>query len=277
MTNKREGLLGEIEAGVHDDTVSLASLLQKCVILGKRSGSDELREWARQELHGYDGTNQPPEYRRLKSQLKASVTNDSGLNRMTQPISTAQLADMLGDVVEWETVPISQSVGELEGIAGSEDTFLRFTPPWGQGVVDYLNEVNKGRNTRIQYVFWEVPRVSLSGTLVRIRTVLAELVAELEFATPEGHPIPAKAAADQAVQLTITGDNNVLNVSSQHATEGGANYSTIAPPIPAEPGNWWARLKKRGVVVAAATIAGSFIGLLALAVAVFTWLGWKPW
>lgn len=57
MADRREGLLAEIEAGVHDDKVSLASLLQKCISLGRRSGSEELREWARQELHGYDVKN----------------------------------------------------------------------------------------------------------------------------------------------------------------------------------------------------------------------------
>jgi hypothetical protein len=277
MTDRRDGLLAEIVAGVHDDTVSLASLLQKCVLLGRRTGSEKLREWARQELHGYDGKVMPPEYRRHRAQLKAWVTNEGGFNGMYQPLPASDLADSLGHDIAWETVPLHQGVGELEEIAGGESDFIRLTPSWEDGVVEYLNNINRGRNTRIVHVFWEVARVSIRGMLVRIRTVLAELVAELEFATPEEQPIPDKAATDQAVQLTVTGSNNVLNVSSQHATGGGTNTAAAAPPLPAEPGSWWARLRKRGAVVAFATIASCIVGIASLVVAVFTLLGWKPW
>jgi hypothetical protein len=64
MSHKQESLLAQIEAGVLDDSVPVASLLQKCIVLGGQAGSEEMRDWARQELNGYQGEPVPP-YRRI--------------------------------------------------------------------------------------------------------------------------------------------------------------------------------------------------------------------
>ena len=55
MVNRRGGLLTQVEADLLDDRVPLSSLLQRCVVLGRRAGSQELRDWARWELNGYAG------------------------------------------------------------------------------------------------------------------------------------------------------------------------------------------------------------------------------
>ena len=47
MANRRGGLLAQIQADVVDDTVSLSSVLQKCIVLGGQAGSQKLRDWAR--------------------------------------------------------------------------------------------------------------------------------------------------------------------------------------------------------------------------------------
>ena len=39
---------------------------------------------------------------------------------------------------------------------------------------------------------------------------------------------------------------------------------------------WWARLRKRGMVVAFAIIIGSIAAAIGTPVAVFTWIGWTP-
>jgi hypothetical protein len=55
MSHKREGLLAQIEDGVLDDSVPVASLLQKCIVLGGQGGSEKMRDSARQELAGDRG------------------------------------------------------------------------------------------------------------------------------------------------------------------------------------------------------------------------------
>ena len=41
MAHKRGGLLAQIEADVLDDRVALSSLLQKCIVLGGKAGSEK--------------------------------------------------------------------------------------------------------------------------------------------------------------------------------------------------------------------------------------------
>ena len=61
MAHKRAGLLAQIEVGVLDDSVPLSSLLQKCIVLGGKAGSEKMRDWARQELNGYQDLQSIPD------------------------------------------------------------------------------------------------------------------------------------------------------------------------------------------------------------------------
>jgi hypothetical protein len=83
--------------------------------------------------------------------------------------------------------------------------------------------------------------------LARVRTALADLVAELVALTPRDQEVPDKQAADQVVQFVITGDRSVINYSPQHAAVGGT-------------------------IVAFAIIVTAIAGVAAIALAA----GWKP-
>jgi hypothetical protein len=39
---------------------------------------------------------------------------------------------------------------------------------------------------------------------------------------------------------------------------------------------WWARLRKRGAVVAFSTIIGAIAVVVGTAVGIFVWIGWTP-
>lgn len=59
-----EPLLVTLSEHSVDDDYSLANLLRACLLLGARTGSDALREWAHRELHGYSPDDDVPDYRR---------------------------------------------------------------------------------------------------------------------------------------------------------------------------------------------------------------------
>ncbi len=180
--------------------------------------------------------------------------------------------------------------------------------------------------SHVAAVYWAVSNVSIRGLLVRVRTALAELVAELIVLTPRDQEVPDRLAADQATQFVITGDRPTINYSPQHATDGGTNVTVGTPasgPVtvsgahgnaigsqtasganssvvgsqavqgdhnaiagrdattgakeqPAKEG-WWARLRKRGMVVTFTTIIGGIAAAAGTVVAVFAWIGWTPW
>jgi len=177
-------------------------------------------------------------------------------------------------------------------------------------------------------VYWSVSNASIRGLLVRVRTALAELVAELIVLTPQDQEVPDKLAADQATQFVITGDRPTINYSSQRAADGGTNVAVVGASAPgpvtvsgthgsaigsqtASGANssvvgsqavqadhdaivtgrdvtitsteeqpvkegWWARLRKRGMVVAFAIIITAVAAVAGTAVAVCAWIGWTP-
>ena len=61
-----KSLLDQIEFEAMEGQVVKA--LRRCLALGGRAGNSNLRNWARQELEGYEG-NDLPEYRKVKAPL----------------------------------------------------------------------------------------------------------------------------------------------------------------------------------------------------------------
>lgn len=346
MANRRGGLLSQIEAGVVDDTVPLSSLLQKCVVLGGQAGSEKMRDWARQELNGYDGVAPVPDYRHIPAALMAVVTNRAGYNGMTQRIDKSafpsQIRDMIGEKIDLEDAILGEGIGVLEAMAGQGRDEHRLIPSWSSFIADTLNKLNTAWNSHVAEVYWSVSNASIRGLLVRVRTALAELVAELITLTPQDQDVPDKQAADQAVQFVITGDRATINYSHQQAADGGTNVTvasgasapgpvtvagahasaigsqTVSGPNSSVVGSqtatgadssvaggqavqaghdavaagedvtitgaedqpvnegWWARLRKRGMFVAFATIVSAIAAVAGTAVGICAWVGWTP-
>jgi hypothetical protein len=318
MSRTRESLLAQIQAGVLDDGVPLASLLQKCIVLGGQAGSEKMRDWARQELNGYQGDTLPPPYRRVYTGLAAKFTNLYGYNGGIERIGTSAIPNKMRDLLkekgidDLETAILGGGIGELEAMANSGQSEHLLMPSWGEMIANFLSRYGVDRSTtRVEAVFWPLPQASLHGLLVKVRTALAELVAELIALTPEAQDVPDKAAADQAVHLVVTGHRPTIHVTSQHAP-GGTNIAAAeGSPVTMSSGSgtasgdgssvvgsqaasgghntlagrdgaaadsssgrgWWARLRRRGWVVAVAQIVGAVVGVAALALA----LGWTPW
>jgi len=235
MAHKRGGLLAQIETDVVDSTVPLSSLLQKCLALGGQAESQKLRDWARWELNGYAGAETVPDHRHFHAVLMAVITNNAGYNAMTQRIGEDVFPPQIRDVIresvgDIEDAFLPQGIGMLEGLASQGTDMHRLGPPWSSIMADTLNQFNMAPNSRIREVYWSVPNASIRGILVRIRAALAELVAELITLTAQGHNVPDKLAADQAMHLVITGDRPTIHFGDSHAGDtvihnSGSQYS----------------------------------------------------
>jgi hypothetical protein len=70
MSRRESNLIGEIERGALDSSVSLADTLRKCVALGGQTRSTELRDWASRELNGYKPQDELPEWRKVTAPLQ---------------------------------------------------------------------------------------------------------------------------------------------------------------------------------------------------------------
>jgi AbiTii len=179
-------------------------------VLGGQAGSEAMRDWARRELNGYTDVNTVPDYRRVPTALMALITNSAGYNGRSQRFSDSvfppQIREIIREKVDMEVAIFNQGVGELESLASQGSEQHDIIPPWSGFIAETLNEHNVGPNTRVAEVYWSVPNASVRGILVRIRTALSELVAELITLTPQDQDVPDQAAADKAVQYVITGD-----------------------------------------------------------------------
>jgi len=344
MTHKRGGLLAQIQADVVDDTVPLSSLLQKCIVLGGEAGSEKMRAWARRELNGYADPDTVPDYRRVPAVLMARITNSAGYGggsvRFDDSVFPTQVRDMIRKKIDLDNIIFGEGIGELEDMASQGKEAHTLIPSWATFIAQTLNQHNMSPGSRVADVYWSVSNASVRGILVRIRTALAELVAELITLTPQDQEVPDKLAADEAVHFVVTGDRPTIHYSSQHAagagtnvtvgasapgpvtvsgahgsaigsqTASGANSSLVgsqaanganssvlsgqavqaghdavsagrdvtipsAEDQPVKEG-WWARLRKRGVVVAFAIIIGAIAAVVGTAVGICVWIGWTP-
>jgi hypothetical protein len=180
-----------------------------------------MRDWARRELNGYAGADTVPDYRHIPAALMAVITNRAGYNPMTQRIDLSvfprQIRDMIRDTVDLEDAILGAGIGELEALARQDTDEHRLIPSWSSVIVDTLNRYNMGPTSRTAEVYWSVSNASIRGILVRVRTALAELVAELIALTPRDQEVPDKQAADQAVQFMITGDRPIIHYDNSRA------------------------------------------------------------
>jgi hypothetical protein len=290
--SEQAGLLANIQAGVVDDSVSLESLLQKCIALGGQAGSVKLRDWARQELNGYSGQWEDlPSYRKVTAQLMATVANSFGVNGRPQEIYEHDVPEVIRRRrSSWGAAELCNSVGELEAIANSAETMVNLSPSWSSELVEVLNEHNGARNSLVTRVYWPISTSAFRGVLSRIRTALVELVTELADLTPEGQTVPNQDAVDGVLQFIFTGDRQHITLVRQNAGEHGTNTITGASgdratavgrqsvtgdnnttagravTMPAvtstEKDGWWARLRKRGLLVAIFTVVAGVIAVL---------------
>jgi hypothetical protein len=270
MAKSGMSLLAELEAGLRDDKTTTTSLLQKCILLGGKAGSERLRDWARQELKGYHEVDLVPEYRRVVAPLCIDGATFGGLIT-GQQISSMSLPEFAREYVT-EDLALTNALGELEGISrGPEDT-VRLQPPDAQELVVLWNHQNSSAD-RITRLYWQVSRSTIAGVITGVRTALAELVAELLAVVPDGDQPPSKLAVDAAVHFVLTGDRNTVSVvGSQTATNGNSTITVTGSSGQPEPGKetWWQRWRKRGLLIGLATVVAAVAAVLQL-------YGWAPW
>lgn len=231
MANRRGGLLEQIEADLLEGRVPLSSLLQRCVVLGRQAGSEKLRDWARWELNGYDGAPTVPDYRHVHAPLMAVITNNAGYNAITQRIPEDVFPDQIRDVIretvgDIEDAIIPYGIGMVEELAGQGTDTHHLGPPWSIVMADTLNRFNMAPNSCVAQVYWSVSNASIRGILVRVRTALADKVAELITLTPHDQDVPDKQAATQAIQLNITGKRPTIHFGDRRAGDTVTNNSS---------------------------------------------------
>jgi AbiTii len=268
MSKTNVSLLTELEAGLRDEKTSTTLLLQRCILLGGKVGSERLRDWARQELRGYANADAVPEYRRIVAPLcvDGAIFGGYVTGEVISPLSLPRIAH--GHITE--EVVLAGALGELEDLSRRPDAVINLQPDGAQELVVLWNHETGGRITRL---YWQVSRSTIVGVITGVRTALAELVAEMLAAAPDAYQTPTKQAVDDAVHLVLTGNRNTVTVVGSQTSANGAAVITVAgstEKAQAENETWWQRWRKRGLIIGLATTVAAVAAVLQL-------YGWAPW
>lgn len=262
MTRREQTLLGQIEQDLLDNK-PVADVLRKVIMLGGKAGSSELRDWASVELNGYAHTEAPiPRYRHVPAGIFVDAV--VGPRHVSgQRVGLMELPAWLRDNVA-ETVELPMGVAELDHLVGSEDGSVRLSLPTAGDVVAVLNSESHQPFQQITAIYWKLSTSSVQGVLDKIRTKLAELVAELTAATPDGAEAPSEAQAAAAVSFVVTGKRNRVVLSNAQVTGRGDATSTLTPAaVASNDPPWWTLGRKVGAfLVGCAVIIGTVVTVL---------------
>ena len=224
MARREETLLAQIESGALDEGVPVAAALRKCVVLGGKSGSERLRDWATRELQGYYGEEELPDYRIVAAPLQ--VDGISGNYQVTgQQFPPSGLPEFAREHIS-EQVRLRDGVGGLEALARQSE--IKLMPPMASDLARVMNGENANPYQHINSIYWNVSPSALHGVLDHIRTALAQLVGELRANMDDNEEIPSTEAANQAVSVVVTGKRSQVKVTSAQARGDKASAAAIS-------------------------------------------------
>lgn len=255
-------LLDQIEQDALNTAVKLADVLRKCIALGGRAGSEELRSWASRELRGYGADDQLPEYRIIGAPIALDGVTANAIIK-GQQIAPSSLPDFVQENVS-ETLQLRQPIGQIEELASShasKNESVKLLLPMAADIARLMNAQADDPFQSIQSLYWMVSPSALFAIADQVRTSLVELVAELRATMPKDQAIPSAETAANAVHVAIHGGrrHKVSVTAAQSATSSEAH---VAPSIDS---SWWTPWRKVGAVV---------VGLATVAAAVFALLEW---
>lgn len=261
---KKRTLLEQIEQDVLTSQ-PLADTLRKCVVLGGRAGSVELREWATRELRGYGSKDDTPDYRTVGAPILANAVTGSAIVKRQQ-IGVSSLPDFVREEISNEYT-LLEGIGALEAMAASADRSkhgaVHLSLPMASEIGSIMDEASGNPYQQITALYWSINGAILHGVVDQVRTTLAELVAEMRAGTPSSAALPTAGVANQAVNIAVHGKHARVTFQSAHASEGSS--ANVTADDDREDSPFWT--KSRRVVAFVA-------GLVSIAFAVAQVSGW---
>lgn len=261
MARRDSDLLAGIERDVLDESRPVAAALRRCLTLGGRARSADLREWAARELRGYPGQEDSlPAYRHIRAPLLMDGLDGGGIFRGRQ-VSVIDLPREAREAVGDE-LPLTYGIGQVEALirrAEARGGSIDLAPP-GAAELALMMTHEIGRY-QVERVYWSVSPAVLSGVVDAVRTALTELVAEMRAGTAGGDEGLTPEVAGQAVQFVVYGKGHRITVAT--AGEGGTAVATAGGEEPEEP-RFWTWRRAGAILVGLATIAGAVAAILAL-------------
>jgi hypothetical protein len=255
VNNRRDRLLGEIEAGALDSRIPIADVLRKVVVLGGKAGSAKLRDWATRELDGYNTIAELPQYRHITAPLHIDWRTPFQFMK-GQQIDPSELPEIARKDIDLGTdLPLMHGIGQLEQMThGAEPGKMLQLQLASFPLIVNLMNLEGQWHFNVERLYWSVSPTALQGVIDQVRTKLAVLVSEMSATMPAGAEIPSAEVATNAFSVAVEGKRSTVTFTS---AQGG---STITSTPPEEPRKWLRTAA--AVVIGLAGIVGLFFAIM---------------
>lgn len=130
------GLATDIINEAVDDSVKLAALLRRLLVIGDNLDNDRLKEWVLRELNGYAAIDQLPPYRIMEITAKGQFFSFAG-QMNDHPIPSA----ILKKEHRWwaETAYLLSSIASFEALAADDSPSGRVIIDWPANMTAYYS------------------------------------------------------------------------------------------------------------------------------------------
>lgn len=215
------GLLAEIQNDALSDTIPVATLLRKVLVLASNLDSGLLEDWVRHELNGYPPNSEVPEYRTMGINFKANAASVAWkYNGM--PIAPMIVEDLLKDDTA-SLFKCRQAIGTInpDEINKSSGT-LRLNFDNLAPLIQTKLEPGVGLMS-----FWgEVPSSQVLGIIDAVRSRVLDFVLALKKMYPSAGEIDGLTTKMPEVERTVTTIYN-NTIHGNVGVAGNAQGNTI--------------------------------------------------
>ena len=202
-------IVTDIVNGAVDDSVQLATLLRKLLIVGDSLGNESLKEWVLHELNGYQTIDQLPPYRTMEITAKGQFLSMIG-QMNDQPIPSATLEK---EHRWWaETAYLLSAIASFEALV-QDDPNGRIIMEWPANMTAYYSD-KISKHWHLNRAWQEVPISAIRGMLDSVRTRILQFALELKREVGEGELSTDAAPPEKvnsAVQTIIYGGTNIIS------------------------------------------------------------------
>lgn len=229
-------LLREIQDAATGEDISLAVVLRRCLVLAARLDHEPLKEWAKQELNGYEKPDSLPEYRRFATQARGTFVGPFGASRTNQPIPPLCIDPQHHKVLF--DIEMQEGVASIESLV--KDGEGQLSAPWPSDAVAYYQDKILETMSLVS-AHKLVSRSALVGILDTIRSRLLEFALDIERENPDageavpgtGRPPVPEGTVSHIFNTTILGGHNVVQAGPSNVIEsvqslGAGDWETLA-------------------------------------------------
>ena len=222
-------LLDEIIVAATDGKEPLPDILRKCLRLGHELKNERLKEWANQELNGYESGKNVPEYRIVQAPSKGDFLGPFHFQYKSHIIPSIVLEEKHRDFAT--TIHLTQSVSAYDELSRDAKNLLVF--PWPANMVVYYQERLMAGGFICHSAWQEIPPNVLVEMLdiVRNRTLkmALEIKDELGTSYEDLRKVgPTDAEKIQGIVVQNTGGNTYIALGHGNLDASTHTQTSIA-------------------------------------------------